>query len=161
MASVYRLVHLTIFLPPRELPREAVWKGSRRLFVCGASLGDDSLQVCGKITWCLSGVGTKAHPLAHSVSCLQFYHLNRHDYKDLVVEKNFRPPIDRTLTPRLQEVIKECWDPDTKKRPTFDRIALLLRTEYQELSIEGDKEMTRSERLIGQSVRSFRVHSKK
>jgi len=79
----------------------------------------------------------------------------------LVVEKNFRPPIDRTLTPRLQEVIKECWDPDTKKRPTFDRIALQLRTEYQELSIEGDKEMTRSERLIGQSVRSFRVHSKK
>lgn len=90
-----------------------------------------------------------------------FYHFNRQDYKELVVEKSYRPSMDSSLSSRMKELIKESWDPDPKKRPTFDRISLLLKTEFQEVSMEEDKSGTRSERMLGASMRSFRAHNKK
>mmetsp|Transcript_11339 Transcript_11339/g.20148 ORF Transcript_11339/g.20148 Transcript_11339/m.20148 type:complete len:222 (-) Transcript_11339:69-734(-) len=90
-----------------------------------------------------------------------FYHYNKQDYKDVVVEKNYRPSIDNSLSARMKEFIKESWDPNPKKRPTFDRICLLLSAEYQELSMEDNEELTRSAHMLGASTRSFRARSKK
>jgi len=89
-----------------------------------------------------------------------FYNYNKQDYKDVVVERNYRPSIDKSSSSRIQELIKESWDPNPKKRPTFDRISLLLKAEYQELA-EGDGDITRSQHLMHASVRSFRVNRKK
>ena len=80
-----------------------------------------------------------------------------------MVEGNYRPPINESLTSRVQELIKECWAPDPKKRPTFERICLLLRAEYGELATEHGEDpggITRSVRMSNQSVRSFRINAK-
>lgn len=55
----------------------------------------------------------------------------------------------------LQKIIKESWDDDPAKRPTFDRIAVLLKAEYQSM-VSGDM-MNHSERLADKSTRSFRA----
>lgn len=80
-----------------------------------------------------------------------------------VVEKNFRPPIDKSLSTRVQELIKESWDPDPKKRLSFTRISLILRAEFQEISEfkGGSDGLSRSQHLLGASVRSFRARSRK
>ena len=91
-----------------------------------------------------------------------FYHYDRQDYKMWVVEKNFRPSIDKSVSSRVQELIKEMWDPDPKKRPNFTRISLILRAEFQEISAGGgDAGLTRSQHLLHASVRSFRARSRK
>ena len=94
-----------------------------------------------------------------------FYHYNSVDYKEIVVEKGYRPPINNSIPTRVQEIIKQSWDKDPKKRPTFDRISLQLRAEYQDLLVEnggGDTgDLSRSERLMHASVRSFRHRRKK
>ena len=98
-----------------------------------------------------------------------FYHYTKPDFKQIVIENGYRPSIDKSLcsSSRVSLLIKECWSPDPKKRPSFDRISLSLRTEYQELSMEkednGDDEydLTRSQRLMHASVRSFRTRRKK
>ena len=89
---------------------------------------------------------------------LQFYHYNRQDYKELVVEKNFRPSIDSSLSSRMKHLIKEAWDPDPKKRPTFDRLSKVLRAEYQEQATQADGALSRSESLLMLSVRSSRAN---
>lgn len=93
----------------------------------------------------------------------QFYQYNTQDYKDVVVERNYRPPINRSLSTRTKEFLKEAWDRDPGKRPTFDRTSLLLRAEHQELSTEdfGGGGSTRSQRMLGVSVRSIRALRKK
>jgi len=92
-----------------------------------------------------------------------FYQYNRQDYKDVVVERNYRPPIDKSFSARIKELIKESWDPEPKSRPTFNRISLLLKALYQELlnDADDDKSGTRSQRNIDASVRSFRARNKK
>ena len=89
-----------------------------------------------------------------------FYHYDKHDYKDVVCDRKYRPSIDNSLSPRMQELIKESWDPEPKKRPTFDRIALLLRAEYQDLETDSSHrdEISRSEKMMMASMRSFRMH---
>lgn len=91
-----------------------------------------------------------------------FYKYNRHDYKDVVVERNYRPSIDKSLPMRLNNLISESWDPDPKKRPTFDRISLLLRGEYQEYSQDmNEDDLTRSKKMQHVSMTSFRARNKK
>lgn len=94
----------------------------------------------------------------------QFYGYKYQEYKVRVVEGNYRPPINESLTSRVQELIKECWAPDPKKRPTFDRICLSLSAEHGELAKEHGEDqggITRSIRLANKSVRSFRIHAKR
>ena len=94
-----------------------------------------------------------------------FYHYNKADYKEIVVEKGYRPPINKSVPTRVQEIIEQSWDQDPKKRPTFDRISLRLRAEYQDLLAEsgsgGTGGLSRSEHLMHASVRSFRHRQKK
>ncbi len=81
-----------------------------------------------------------------------------------MVEGNYRPPINTSLTSRVQELIKESWAPDPKNRPTFERICVLLRAEHGELATEHGEDLggiTRSVRLSNKSVRSFRIHAKR
>ena len=91
----------------------------------------------------------------------QFYHYTRADYKECVIEKNFRPPMDKSLSTRIQELIKEMWGEDPKKRPLFDKIALSLKAEYQDQAMDSSDhdvgDSTRSQRLMHQSTRSFRA----
>lgn len=89
-----------------------------------------------------------------------FYQYNKQDYKDVVIERNYRPSIDKSLSSRMQQLIKESWHQDPKKRPTFDRISLSLRAEYQELSMEDDV-ITRSQNQMHASMRSFKARNKK
>ena len=69
--------------------------------------------------------------------------------------------MDKSLSTRMQELIKDMWGDNPKKRPLFDKIALSLRAEYQELAMEepgGDVgDSTRSQHLMHASVRSFRA----
>jgi|688.fasta_scaffold1342097_1 hypothetical protein len=95
----------------------------------------------------------------------QFYGYKFLEYKERVVEGNYRPPINESLTSRVQELIKECWAPDPKKRPPFERICLSLRAAYEEAAKEqGCVDLggvSRSVRLVDKSVRSFRMHVKR
>lgn len=84
-----------------------------------------------------------------------FYHFTIQDYKDMVVNRNYRPSIDKSLSTRMQTLIKETWDPDPKKRPTIERVSLNLRAEFQEVSMDEDNETTRSMRMMNASRRSF------
>jgi len=62
----------------------------------------------------------------------------------------------------MQELIKDSWDIVPKKRPTFDRISLILRAEYEELAIaHQDGGISRPQHLMRASVRSFRANRKK
>lgn len=96
---------------------------------------------------------------------LAFYGYKFLEYKERVVEGNYRPPINESLTSRVQELIKECWAPDPKKRPPFERICLSLRAAYEEAAKEqGCVDLggvSRSVRLVDKSVRSFRMHVKR
>lgn len=60
----------------------------------------------------------------------------------------------------IQTIIQECWDPDPKKRMKFDRIAILLKSEHQELAMD-DSMIDRSRRMLDKSVRSFRTRNAK
>lgn len=95
----------------------------------------------------------------------QFYGYKFLEYKERVVEGNYRPPINELLTSRVQELIKECWAPDPKKRPPFERICLSLRAAYEEAAKEqgcvDPGGVSRSVRLVNKSVRSFRMHVKR
>ena len=93
----------------------------------------------------------------------------KRDYEEIVIGQNYRPSIDKTLSTRMQELIKDAWGSDSKKRSTFDRISILLRAEFQDLSAEvdrscyssGHQEMSRSERMLGGSTRRFRMRRNK
>eukprot|EP00804_Cyclotella_cryptica_P020464 CCRYP_014435-RA/>CCRYP_014435-RA protein AED:0.14 eAED:0.08 QI:0/0/0/1/1/1/5/0/482 len=85
-----------------------------------------------------------------------FYHFDRRDYVDVVVRRNYRPPIDHSLPIMIRTIIKESWDEDPAKRPTFERIAILLKAEYQAMA--SGAMLGHSERLIDKSARSFRAH---
>ena len=85
----------------------------------------------------------------------KFYHLTKQDYKDVAINKNYRPFIDSSLPIMIQTVIKESWDPTPQKRPTFERIAVLLRNEYQDFAMD-EATITRSRRMIDKSLRSIR-----
>lgn len=90
-----------------------------------------------------------------------FYHLpNPKDYTDLVCDRDYRPTIDKSLPTRLQIIIKECWDPDYKKRPSFKQISMRLGTEFRDLTADNDS-LNRSERMMNQSTRSFRMNIRK
>ena len=127
-------------------------------------MGNAPSQVCGKID---DAIGIKflermCKILTLNLIIFQFYHYDKLDYKEIVINKNFRPSIDRTLSSRIQELIKEAWAPDPKKRPTFDRMALVLKAEYQELAMKADGEDTsRSKRMRNRSLRSYRARHKK
>ena len=54
----------------------------------------------------------------------------------------------------LQTIIKESWNEDPFKRPSFERIAVLLKAEYQ--SLVSDDMLDHSEKLFDKSTRSFR-----
>lgn len=86
-----------------------------------------------------------------------FYRYNKQDYKDVVIERGYRPTLDNSLSMRMKEIITESWHPNPEKRPTFDRMCLSLRTEYQELCMERDNNVTRSEHMMGASLRSFKT----
>ena len=85
----------------------------------------------------------------------QFYKLSKKQYKDDIVTRKFRPSVNGSLPIMLQKIIKESWDDDPAKRPTFDRIAVLLKAEYQSM-VSGDMK-NHSERLVDKSTRSFRA----
>lgn len=75
-----------------------------------------------------------------------------------MAEKNTRPRIDKSLSSRVHELIKDSWDREPKKRPTFERISLLLKTEFEEKMNEADPEKgkeSRSQHLMNTSTRSF------
>lgn len=55
----------------------------------------------------------------------------------------------------IRTIIKECWDEDPAKRPPFERIAVLLKSEYQSM-VSGDL-LDHSARLADKSTRSFRA----
>ena len=58
----------------------------------------------------------------------------------------------------IRTIIKESWDEDPAKRPTFERIAILLKAEYQAMA--SGEMLDHSERLIDKSARSFRAHAR-
>ena len=82
-----------------------------------------------------------------------------------MAEGNYRPAISHSLTPRVKELIKECWAPDDKSRPSFDRVCLSLKKEHEELSKEqgcvDPGGISRSMRLVDQTSRSIRMHVKR
>jgi hypothetical protein len=86
------------------------------------------------------------------------------EYKVRVAEGNHRPSISSSMTPRVKQLIDECWAPDPKKRPTFDKICLSLRVEHEELATklgEVDCEgISRSAKMMSKSMRSCRMHDK-
>lgn len=84
-----------------------------------------------------------------------FYHLSRADYKQQVVESNFRPSVPRSWPPCIRDIVPESWAPDPKKRPTFQRIATILKVEYQAMT-QDKSMMERSSRLVDSSMRSIR-----
>lgn len=73
-----------------------------------------------------------------------------------MAEKNSRPRIDKSLSSSVHELIKKSWDCDPNKRPTFETISHVLKTEYQEMMnvAEPGKE-SRSQHLMDSSIRSF------
>lgn len=85
----------------------------------------------------------------------KFYHFDRRDYVDVIVRRGYRPSIDGSLPIMIKTIIKESWDEDPSKRPTFDRIAVLLKAEYQAMA--SGEMLDHSEKLIDKSARSFRT----
>lgn len=84
-----------------------------------------------------------------------FYHFDRRDYLDVIARRGYRPSIDGSLPLMVRTIIKESWDQDPAKRPSFDRIAVLLKAEYQSM-VSGDM-LDHSAKLIDKSTRSFRA----
>ena len=166
---------------PWKFSWQAIRKTSRCIFIWCARMGNASLQACGKNTlqwkygdWSHSarrstkGIYVQSQSFIIHVKLIlssQFYGYKFLEYKERVVEGNYRPPINELLTSRVQELIKECWAPDPKKRPPFERICLSLRAAYEEAAKEqgcvDPGGVSRSVRLVNKSVRSFRMHVKR
>lgn len=70
--------------------------------------------------------------------------------------KNKRPRIDKSISLRVQELIKESWDPNPNKRPSFERLSQLLKVEYDGILNNNEPgKLSRSMHLMDTSVRSF------
>lgn len=77
-------------------------------------------------------------------------------YREVVAEKNSRPRIDKSLSSRVHDLIKESWDRHPNKRMTFERLSLLLKTEYEEMINDTEPGIvSRSRHLMDSSIRSF------
>jgi hypothetical protein len=48
-----------------------------------------------------------------------------------------RMPIDENVTPILAQIMKQCWEEDPKKRPTFEDICKMLK-KYKEDESDSD-----------------------
>lgn len=80
------------------------------------------------------------------------------DYKDIIIDNKYRPSIDGAVAARPKDLIKETWDQDPKKRPNFDRISIILKSEYYDSTSELE---SRSERLSNITMKSIRLRRKK
>lgn len=56
------------------------------------------------------------------------------DFKNKVINQNYRPKFEYPIKETLKELIEKCWDNDPKKRPTFgdifDKLSATNDTEY-------------------------------
>lgn len=50
-----------------------------------------------------------------------------------------RMPIDENVTPILAQIMKQCWEEDPKKRPTFEDICSMLK-KYRADDSDSDRE---------------------
>ncbi len=55
-------------------------------------------------------------------------------FNELVVEKGFRPDIEKKWPESIQDLIKMCWSKDMKKRLQFEDVLEILRGEVSVLS---------------------------
>lgn len=76
------------------------------------------------------------------------------DYKDIIINNKYRPSIDGAVAARPKDLIKEAWDQDPNRRPNFDRISLILKSEYYDNSCPSE---SRSERLMTSTMRSMKL----
>jgi len=67
-------------------------------------------------------------------------------FKDLVIEKGYRPDIDKKWPQVIQDLLKMCWSKDMKQRLTFEDVAEIIRGEIGDLSGEDVNDVDQSRR---------------
>ena len=57
---------------------------------------------------------------------LPFKGINRQEFMDEVVAKGFRPAVPKSLPPVLGNLLRDCWDANSLRRPSFENILATL-----------------------------------
>ena len=57
---------------------------------------------------------------------LPFKGINRQEFMDEVVGKNFRPAVPKNLPPVLGNLLRDCWDANPLKRPSYESNLITL-----------------------------------
>jgi serine/threonine protein kinase len=67
-------------------------------------------------------------------------------FNDLVIEKGFRPDVEKKWPASIQDLIKMCWSKDMKRRLQFEDIVEILRGEINVMSGEDANDIDVSRR---------------
>jgi serine/threonine protein kinase len=67
-------------------------------------------------------------------------------FNELVVEKGFRPDLEKKWPASIQDLIKMCWSKDMKRRLQFDDMVEILRGEISVMSGEDANDIDVSRR---------------
>jgi len=57
---------------------------------------------------------------------LPFKGISRQEFMDEVATKGFRPAVPKSLPPVLGNLLRDCWDANSLKRPSFENILATL-----------------------------------
>ena len=64
---------------------------------------------------------------------LPFKGISKQEFMDEVVGKGFRPAVPKSLPPVLGNLLRDCWDANPLKRPSFEGILATLGSMVLEL----------------------------
>jgi len=68
---------------------------------------------------------------------LPFKGISKQEFMDEVVGKGFRPAVPKSLPPVLGNLLRDCWDANPLKRPSFESILGTLRAMFLELGVNS------------------------
>jgi len=60
--------------------------------------------------------------------------LTRKQFYEKVSIGGERPPVSQKWPPLTRHIMKECWETDPSKRPTFERVAGIIRTDLEDMT---------------------------
>jgi hypothetical protein len=79
--------------------------------------------------------------------------LTRREYYNRVSLNGERPAVSNKWPPLTRQIMQECWEGDPKKRPTFKRVAALIRADLEDMSTD-ESIVHRTQHMQQRSMRS-------
>jgi serine/threonine protein kinase len=76
------------------------------------------------------------------------------DYHNRVSIFGERPPVNNRWPPLTREMMREAWAENPKKRPSFKRVAILIRADLSDLSHDNEV-VNRTNHMMRRSIRSL------